>query len=195
MKTKIIGSVDILTNKFTKFGRERNNLIHELEERGYRHFRERVLKDKSRVLLAYKPGKNLAECAFRLYPDLAMEQKTYSKKHFLSPNNSTEISISKIFANNKGEEIKEIQKKIRTDNKGQLLNYEYTMDDLENSILIQKKYSINGFKDFVLGLKDFNSVYTKEVGNNRKYSLYEHTDGTRTYIKNINGEEYFFRSK
>ncbi|MBE7710857.1 MAG: hypothetical protein E7Z92_01820 [Cyanobacteria bacterium SIG31] len=195
MKTKIIGSVDILTNKFTKFGRERNNLIHELEEIGYRQFRERVLKDKSRVLLAYKPGKDLAGCAFRLYPDLAMEQKTYSKKHFLLPNNPTEISISKIFANNKGEATKEIHKKIRTDNKGLLLNYEYTMDDLENSILIKKKFSIDGFREFVLGLKNFNEFYTKEIGNNRKYSFYRHTDGTKTYIKNINGEEYIFRSK
>ena len=65
--TKIIGNIDRFKNLFTKYGRNKNAVIDKLKKHGYDEFRERTLKDKSQVMLAYRGSKKLADFAFRFF--------------------------------------------------------------------------------------------------------------------------------
>ena len=103
--TKIIGKFDRFTNSFTKYGRNKNEIMKRLEKRGFSEFRERTLKDKSQVLLAYKEGKNLAEYAFRLYPNLSMIQKYISKSYALINFPLSRIKINKMYIDPKGKNL------------------------------------------------------------------------------------------
>ena len=114
--TKIINNVDRFTNYFTKYGRNKNNLLNDLKNAGYNEFRERTLKDKSQVLLAYKDNQPLASYAFRLFPNLSMIQKSTSSTKILSFIKINLKRITKLFVNEKGEEVKEYSKNLRYEN-------------------------------------------------------------------------------
>ena len=185
--TRIIGNFDKFTNSFTRYGRNKNFIIQELKDSGFSEFRERTLKDKSQVLLAYKEGKNLAEYAFRLYPNLSMIQKYISKSYALINFPLSRIKINKMYIDPKGKNLFEKSTCSR------YLNKKLTE---KNTRIWDFKKDIDIIKDELfspLGENDIIKSYEKRWdGNNYKFTQY--ANNKRSYYKNIDGIEYSFNS-
>ena len=191
--TKIIGKFDRFTNSFTKYGRNKNEIMKRLEKRGFSEFRERTLNDKSQVMLAYRGSKRLADYAYRFFPDLSIEKKESGKKTAFF---SRSISVQKIWKSlkdNKGNLIREYLKKIRYEN-GVFVEKEERINDLVKDFLIVKEENSRGVNDPNIKLKNIVRTYSKLKDDNI-YSFHQLDDGTRVYFKNIDGVEYRFRSK
>ncbi len=185
--TKIIGKFDRFTNSFTKYGRNKNKLLQELKKQGFSEFRERNLKDKSQVLLAYKNGKNLAEYAFRLYPDLSMIQKYISKSYALINFPLSRIKINKMYINPKGQNIFEKSTCSRYLN-GKLTEKNTRIWDFKKDIDITKDEFF-----YQSGENGIKKSYEKRWdGNNYKFTQY--VNDKRSYYKNIDSMEYSFDS-
>ena len=190
MKTRIISSADRFKNAFTKYGRNKNNLLKNLEKHGFTQFREKSLKDKSQVLLANKPGDNIRGYAFRLFPDLSMEQKYIDIKDALFSIPIKMLKITKIFADKSGKAIKEHSKKILYQN-NTFIDKEERIWDIKKDIHIDKFERPGTWEE--QGMK-LTKTYEKTWDNN-SYKFLQEADGTRHYIKYINGIEYKFSSK
>lgn len=191
--TKVIGKMDFFKNKFKTQGRSENCLILQLKDMGFSEFRERTLKDKSKVMLAYKSGKKLAEFACRIFPDLSIEQKYIKHMSAFFKNSHKLQIISKTFQDKYGETIKEYTKKMRYLN-GAFVEKDERYNDYVKDILIVKEETPRGENDPNLKLKNIVKSYSRLKGDDI-YSCYQQADGTRNYIKNIGGVEYKFSSK
>ena len=191
--TKIIGKFDRFTNSFTKYGRNKNEIMKRLEKRGFSEFRERTLNDKSQVMLAYRGSKRLADYAYRFFPDLSIEKKESGKKRAFF---SRSISVQKIWKSLKdkrGNLISEYCKRMRYEN-DVFIEKEERFNDLVKDILIVKEEMARGENDPNLGLENIIKSYVRINGNDM-YSFYQQADGTKNYIKNIDGIEYKYSSK
>lgn len=191
--TKIIGKFDRFTNSFTKYGRNKNEIMKRLEKQGFSEFRERTLNDKSQVMLAYRGSKRLADYAYRFFPDLSIEKKESGKKRAFF---SRSISVQKIWKSLKdkrGNLISEYYKRMRYEN-DVFMEKEERFNDLVKDTLVVKEEIVRGVNDPNLGLNDIVKSYVKISGNDM-YGIYQQSDGIRNYIKNIGGVEYKFSSK
>ena len=191
--TKVIGKIDVLKNSFTRQGSNENCLILQLKDIGFSEFRERTLKDKSKVMLAYKSGKNLAEFACRIFPDLSIEQKYIRYMSAFFKNSRKLQIISKTLQDKYGETIKEYTKKMRYLN-GVFVEKDERYNDYVKDILVIKEETPRGENDPNLKLKNIVKSYSRLKGDDI-YSCYQLADGTRHYRKNIDGVEYKFSSK
>ena len=191
--TKVIGKIDIFKNKFTTQGRSENCLILQLKDLGFSEFRERTLKDKSKVMLAYKSSKKLAEFACRIFPDLSIEQK-YIKHMSAFFKNSRKLQIiSKTLQDKYGETTKEYTKKMRYLN-DVFIEKDERINDYVKDILVVKEETPRGENDPNLKLNNIVKSYSR-LKDNDIYSFYQLADGTRHYRKNIDGIKYEFSSK
>lgn len=196
MKTRIIGPVDKITNNFTKYGRERNNLISELKQIGINHIRERKLPNNSRVMVCYKDkASSRVEYAFKVNPDLSLEQKEYRSSTIFSPVRTVIKNISRIFADNKGKEIKQEEKIVKYINDVPVYT-SYSVNKGNHSKKIQvaaNQYNLTDTKgqagQSIRKITEFNEKKGNKINS---YSCKEMTDGTRKYEKNIDGVEYSF---
>jgi hypothetical protein len=193
MQTKIIGFGDKFCNIFTRYGRNRNNLYRELKDKGMTYIRERRLPNNSRVILGYKDAQaKSAEYAFKVNPDLTMEQKCVNTKYMLNGMGDVVVYIDKVWADSNGEKLEQEFRTIKyRDNKvvgktRSTLNKEYSTVRTEGE-------GINWLTAIPDGRV---KLYKREaVGNSDKYVMTEYEDGTRTYEKRVGDTEYFFSTK
>ena len=141
--TKIIGNIDRFKNSFTKYGRNKNAIMNKLKEQGYNEFRERTLKDKSQVMLAYRGSKKLADFAFRFFPDLSIEQKYSGFKRAFFRNTIKVQKIIKALHDGNGKLINDYTKKMRYEN-GEFVEKEERINDLVKDVLIEKTVNLKG---------------------------------------------------
>lgn len=191
--TKIIGNIDVFKNGFTRYGRNKNYLMQQLKDYGFSEFRERTLKDKSQVMLAYRGSKKLADFAFRFFPDLSIEQKNIKRMQAYFINSHKLQIISKSLHDKKGKLVNDYIKKMRYEN-GEFLKKEEIIKDKVKDVLIKKEETIRGVSVPSLRIKNVVKSYVK-LKDNDMYGFYQQADGTRHYVKNIDGVKYKFSSK
>lgn len=191
--TKIIGNIDVFKNGFTRYGRNKNYLMQQLKDYGFSEFRERTLKDKSQVMLAYKAGKDFAEFSCRNFPDSSMVQKyiLYRNYNFTFP--ALVQRISKIFIGKDGKTENEYIKRIVYE-KGVFAKKEEKFDFRDKDVLIKKIESVKGENVHSLKLKNVVKSYCRVDGNDL-FAVYEQADGTKHCVMNIDGIEHKFSSK
>ena len=197
MPTTIVGPKTEFKNLFTKFGIEKNNLYRQMRKAGYVEIRERTLPNGSTVALGYKDSAKTNDIAFMLHPDLTMVQKTASKSHALLPWKQEEVNIRREYANQEGDVIR--IKDTHTKLVGDKLVEKHEVDNNLNEGITSRHYNKYG------NVKPSGMVYngatgdvvkcTEKIKNNHNYCVLEHSNGQRTYIKNINGVNYTFTSK
>ena len=198
MATRIIGVTDKFINTFSNYGRQRNHLFKELNEVGLKHIRERKLPDNSRVILGYQDkDAQRALFAFKVNPDLTMIQKTTSSSHALLPFKDVTNTITRVFADKTGNAVKTEHQTAKYIN--DKLVYKSNIKckgDAHKSVQIDKNGS-----GFISNLdnslnKSEKVIKSVEFKNGKDYyGFAEQADGTRNYVKNIDGVEYSFTTK
>jgi len=198
MKTRVIGAMDIVANKMTEFGRSRNGLYKALKDNGYNYILERKLPDKSRVITAYK-NKNSAnpEYAFKVNQDFSMEQKKYFHVKYLLPGDRRESGFQKVYVNGNGK-VERSEKLVN-----RIINGVPVSKEKEVIREGYKKRTQYGVADCVniryanLNKSDFPKLTkcVEQYDDGKAYTFLEQADGTRTYVKNINWQNYFFTTK
>ncbi len=191
--TKIISNVDIFKNSFTRYGRNKNYLMQQLKDYGFSEFRERTLKDKSQVMLAYKADKDLAEFSCRIFPDSSMVQKYILYRNYMFSFPVKIQRISKIFIKKNGKTENEYIKRMVYE-KGMFTKKEEKIDFMDKDVLVKKVESVKGENVHSLKLKNVVKSYSRVDGNDL-FALYEQADGTKHCIMNIDGIEHKFSSK
>lgn len=195
MPTRIIGASDRFVNLFTKYGRNRNHLFNELERKGMEHIVERKLDNNSRVILAYK-DRYAKRCsyAFKVNPDLSLEQKTYFPIKIMLPRKTCK-RIDKIFADTNGNRIKQNTKSVTYINNKPIGEENITIKGSRLKRVAASEYA--NIEPRYTNVKESDN-YVKCVENIKgkdSYTFLEHVDGSRTYIKNIGGQNYFFTTR
>ena len=198
MATRIIGVTDKFINTFSNYGRQRNHLFKELNEVGLKHIRERKLPDNSRVILGYQDkDAQRALFAFKVNPDLTMIQKTTSSSQALLPFKNITNTITRIFADKTGNAVKtEHQTAKYINDKLVYKSNIKSKGDAHKSVQIDKNGS-----GFISNLdnslnKSEKVIKSVEFKNGKDYyGFAEQADGTRNYVKNIDGVEYSFTTK
>ncbi len=196
MATRIIGATDKMMNLFSRYGRERNNLFSELKQAGINHIRERKLSDNSRVILGYKnESSSRADYAFKVNPNLTMEQKTIKNRVALLPFQNLIKTITRVFTDNKGNMTKFEEKMVKYINNS-IIYKSSTVKNGENKIkIIQTDEFGNNIKPLSKKLNNDNSKIIKSVEfqqDGNYYGFAEGTDGSKRFVKNIDGVEYSF---
>ena len=196
MATRIIGATDKMMNLFSRYGRERNNLFSELKQAGINHIRERKLSDNSRVILGYKKeSSSRANYAFKVNPNLTMEQKTITNRTMFLPFQNLIKTITRVFTDNKGNLTKFEEKIVKYINNS-IIYKSSTVKNGENKIkIIQTDEFGNNIKPLSKKLNNDNSKIIKSVEfqqDGNYYGFAECTDGSKRFVKNIDGVEYSF---
>ena len=168
-------------------------MLQQLKDYGFSEFRERTLKDKSQVLLAYKADKDLAEFSCRIFPNSAMVQNYILYRNYMFSFPVKIQRISKIFIEKNGKTENEYIKRMVYE-KGVFAKKEEKIDFMDKVVLVKKVESVNGEKVHSLKLKNVVKSYSKMDGNDL-FALYEQADGTKHCIMNIDGIEHKFTSK
>ena len=194
MQTKIIGFSDKFFNIFTKYGRERNHLFKELNKNGYKYILERELPNNSRVILGYEnQASKGARLAFKVNPDLTMEQKRIDKKYVLNGLGDKYLRIEKIWAGSDGKQIAKNARTIKTRNKKIAGKSEFTIDS-KNAVVKYEGECVDMLSD--LSSKQISKIYKRtKMLTPESYQFRQYTDGTRDYEKFINEIEYKFSTK
>ena len=195
MPTKIIGFSDKVLNVFTKYGRQRNHLFKELNENGYNYITERKLPNNSRVILGYqnKVSKQ-AQLAFKLNPDLTMEQKRIDKKYILNGLGDRYLRIEKVWTDKNGKKAVEHIRNIKTRNKKIVGTHSFIVDNSKDATV---KFE-NECVDMVHGFssRQVSKILKRtSMTKPKTYQFIQYTDGTRDYSKFADGVEYNFSTK
>ncbi len=193
MVTRVIGFGDRLVNIFTKYGRNRNHLFKELKSNGINHIRERKLPDNSRVILGYKnESSKKADYAFMVKPDLTLEQKTVSSSYILNGLGDTNLYISKVWADNTGEKVKEEFRNLKYRNNRIVGKTKSTLNNEYSTVHAEGE----GIGRLSAITNDIKKLYKREaVRNSDKYQMIQYKDGSRLYEKRIGDVEYTFSTK
>lgn len=199
MKTKSVGNIKLFTNMFTKTGRQKNNLYTKYKNWNCQHFVERTLPDGSTVGLAYlKKESPLASFAFKLEQNGAVKEKYFSSQSKgLVIRDSKNITINKSQISPEGKIVNEVKKQFTYE--GNNLCSE-NITELSNGLITKSDrfFEYGGVSPRLVNYNgDSNDVYrVKElVGDNGTLCVMHHLDGSRTYVKEINGENYFFTTR
>ena len=195
--TRVVNTSVKAKNFLTRFGREKNSLYKQMEKAGYVNILERNLKNGSTVTTANKAG-TTETIAFMLHPDLTMEQKTISKSTVLVPWNEKRINIEKVFADSKGDATKIKSLNIRKVN-GKNVERDFAENNLKERKITRKHFKQYGGalpQDVKIKVPSADVIRsTEKINGSNSYYLLEHSNGTRTYIKDVNGQTYTFTSK
>lgn len=195
MPTIRVDTLHRFKNYFSSYGRGVNGLYRNLDKDGCHYLLERELPDKSRVLLAYQNKNSLrAKYAFKLNTDGTMIQKKTEKSMIMGMYNDTICATSKIFTDKEGYKNKEIIRKVRYNtNQGVIDKY---INKQTEKYFSEYKYHQYGEKHIHHNRvypdveESFVKISTDGKGND--YTYIKNTDGTKTFIKNINGINYTF---
>ena len=195
MPTKIIGFSDKVLNVFTKYGRQRNHLFKELNKNGYNYITERKLPNNSRVILGYQNEvSKQAQLAFKVNPDLTMEQKRIDKKYILNGLGDRYLRIEKVWTDKNGKKAVEHIRNIKTRNKKIVGTHSLEIDYSKDATV---KYD-NECVDMISGFSSnkISKIFKKiEMAEPKAYLFIQHTNGTRNYTKFADGVEYNFSTK
>ncbi len=195
--TRVVNTSVKAKNFLTRFGREKNSLYKQMEKAGYVNILERNLKNGSTVTTANKAG-TTETIAFMLHPDLTMEQKTISKSTVLVPWNEKRINIEKVFTDSKGDATKIKSLNIRKVN-GKNVERDFAENNLKERKITRKHFKQYGGalpQDVKIKVPSADVVRsTEKINGSNSYYLLEHSNGARTYIKDVNGQTYTFTSK
>ena len=194
MSTIIVNGIHRFKNAFSSQGRAMNKFYKEINGNGCKHIRERVLPDNSRVLLAYEnPQAKTAAYSFKLNADGSMEQAKRQSLSMFSLVRNKVSTITKIFANKDGVKTKEVLNKSEYDSSGNIIRKKiktYTDDYTKKQSY--EKYGGILKHDGILYPNVTESIIKESVKNSNKYAYIKQTDGTKTFVKNINGVDYIF---
>ena len=195
MPTKVIGFSDRVLNVFTKFGRQRNYLFKELNKNGYSYITERKLPNNSRVILGYKnESSKQARYAFKVNPDLTMEQKRIDKKFMLNGLGDRYLHIEKIWTDKSGKKVAEHIRDIKTRNKKVVGTHSYIVDYSKDATVKYDKECVNMVHGF--SSNQVSKIFKKtSMTKPKTYQFMQYTDGTRDYSKFADGIEYKFSTK
>lgn len=199
MSSIVVGPSVKFKNFFTRFGREKNNLYRQLNKAGWGHIIERSLPNGSTVALGYKTASSATnDIAFLVKPDLTLIQKEYKKAHILNLQGTKIIDIDKIYADKEGN-ITRIKTKNLTKKNGEIVKSEICDEIIgqnkSQEIYNRYGYAIpNGLSIKKIPIADVIKSKTKSR-KDFTYSVLHHSNGTRTYIKDVNGQTYTFTSK
>jgi hypothetical protein len=101
--------------------------------------------------------------------------------------------ILKSLHDKKGKLVNDYIKKMRYEN-GEFLKKEEIIKDKVKDVLIKKEETTRGVSVPSLRIKNVVKSYVK-LKDNDMYGFYQQADGTRHYVKNIDGVKYKFSSK
>ena len=197
MSTKIVGPQVKFKNIFTKFGREKNHLYKEMKKAGFAEIRERNLPNGSTVALGYKGSKGTNDIAFLLRPDLSLEEKAVKNSVGLTPWKQKTSVIDKFYADKNGEVVRHKTKKVVRINDSVIASE--IVDNQPNKLSTTKASSkYGGVKpktvECDIPAKDI-AKFTEKTKDNFQYCVLENLDGSKTYIKSINGQNYTFQTR
>lgn len=190
MKTRVIGVQDRFCNIFTRYGRNRNHLFKEFKAKGINHIREGRLQNNSRVILGYENADSKkASYAFMVHPDLTLEQKTVETKYMLNGFGDQYVYITKIWADNKGEQVNQEFRTLKYRN-NKLVGKTRSTLDKELSTARAEGEGIGLMTSIMDGRT---KLYKREsMVNSDYYRMTEYADGRREYEKRIGDTEYYF---
>ena len=196
MATKVVGIGDKALNIFTRYGRERNHLYSELRRDGIKHIVDRKLPNNSHVILGYvDKDSKYAKYAFKVNSALSLEQKTSYTKTILNLFGEKDLLISKIWANNEGEQIGKEVKNIRYRNNHVAGKTKSAINDKTNiAVAIFENEGVNILSG--MSSDKISKIYKRtNLIKPDTYEFIQYTDGTREYKKFIDGVEYRFSTK
>ena len=195
--TRVVNTSVKARNFLTKFGREKNGLYKQMEKAGYVNILERNLKNGSTVATANKAG-TTETIAFMLHPDLTMEQKAIRKSVALVPWSEKRVNIEKVFADPKGDATRIQSLNIRNVN-DRVVEKEFADNNLKDEKITRKYFKLYGCTSpmYIKTEKSLGDVIrtTEKINGSNSYCLLEHSNGKRTYIKDVNGQTYTFTTK
>ncbi len=195
MPTRIVGIADKTLNIFTKYGRERNHLYRELRQSGMNYILDRKLPNNSHVILGYaNKNSKYSEYSFKVNPDLSLEQKTSCKRFITNIFGDKVIEINKLWANNKGKQIKNEVRTILYRNDRVIGKTKSIMDDKTNNAL----NVFEGSKVSLWGMDPLkvSKLYKRlNIITPDTYEFTQYKDGSREYKKFIDGIKYYFSTK
>lgn len=199
MKTKTIGSVDIFKNIFTQQGRQKNKIYNELKNRNCKNMLETSFADGTIAGTGDFFKKNsVGNCTCILQPNGKILKKISEVQiRGLSKRNAKRVSIKKILTDINGKIQEELTKNICYEDDKICIK---DITKIKNGE-ITKREKMYYFGSVTPSLVDYNKsnhdVYrAKEFSTkNGAICLLEHLDGNKTFVKQINGINYFFTTK